>query len=77
MKTFLAQLIQWPPTSSTVYGLALLFALGSYILTGSLELAAGVAGLAKILLPQDAPAIDKAIQEAKNMQREIATTPKA
>lgn len=77
MKTIIAQLIQWPPTSSTVYGLAVLAALGCYALTGSMEGAAAVLGVVKIVLPQDAPAIDKAMQEAASMERDIATAPKA
>lgn len=73
MSTFLAQLKQWPPTDSTIYGGAILLGLLSYIATGSFELALGIAGIIKVLCPQDAAAVDRGIQEA----REIATTPKA
>lgn len=76
MNTLLAQLKQWPPTSTTVYGIAIVVAAISYAVTGSLEFAAFVAGFAKIILPQDAPTIDHAMQQARDAERELATAPK-
>lgn len=77
MKTIIAQLIQLPPTSSTVHAIALLCFVGSYLTTGSSELSGVVAGLFALICPQDAPAINKAMQEAQAMERDIATAPKA
>jgi hypothetical protein len=71
MSTTLAQLKQWPPTSTTVIGAGILVGLGSYMLTGSWEVAAALAGFFKLICPQDAAAVDTAIAEA----RKIATTP--
>lgn len=71
MSTLLAQLKQWPPTSTTVIGGGLLLGLVSFWLTGSLEVAIGIAGVFKVLCPQDAAAIDTAIGEV----RKITTAP--
>lgn len=71
MNTILAQLKQWPPTSTTVIGLGILVGVGSYAITGSWEFALGLAGVFKVLCPQDAAAVDTAINEA----RTIATSP--
>lgn len=74
MKTIIAQLFQLPPTSSTIYGVAILVFVVSFMLTGNWEVAGVVAGLLKIVCPQDAPAIDRALTVA---EREISTSPKA
>jgi hypothetical protein len=59
VNTMMKQLLQWPPTSSTVIGAGMMLGLASYWATGSLELAIGVAGVFKMICPQDAPATDQ------------------
>lgn len=71
MSTLFAQLKQWPPTSTTVIGLGVLIGVGSFWFTGSLEGALAIAGVFKVLCPQDAAAIDTAIGEV----RKITTAP--
>lgn len=71
MNSFLAQIKQWPPTSTTVMGSGFLAGLVSYWITGSVEGAVAVAGLVKVFCPQDAPAIDAGLGEA----RKITTAP--
>lgn len=61
MNVALKQLAQWPPTSSTVIGGGVLVGLVIYMLTGSLELALLLAGLFKVLVPEDAAATDQAV----------------
>lgn len=67
MNNILAQLKQWPPTSTTVIGLGVLIGVGSFWLTGSLEGALAIAGVFKVLCPQDAAAVDTAIGEARKL----------
>jgi hypothetical protein len=62
MNATLKQLTQWPPTSTTVIGGGMLFGLASYLLTGSLELAIGLAAGFKLICPQDAPATDQLLK---------------
>lgn len=56
MNTALKQLVQWPPTTSTVIGIGLIGAAVDYLLTGSMAQAMFVAGVLKILIPEDAAA---------------------
>ena len=71
MQHILTQIRQWPPTSTTVIGIGILGGLGCFMLTGSIEGAVAVAGIFKVLCPQDAAAVDTALAEV----RKIATTP--
>lgn len=61
MNSLAKQMLQYPPTPSTVIGLGLLVGLGLYELTGSVELAIMVAGVFKVLCPEDASATDTLI----------------
>lgn len=57
--SMLKQLLQWPPTVTTVIGLGLVLAGIDYALTGSTAQALLVAGLFKIVCPQDGAAVDQ------------------
>lgn len=61
MNTTLTQLMQWPPTTTTVIGVGLLLGLISYKITGSWEWAIAAAGLFKTLCPEDAPVTDQVL----------------
>lgn len=61
MKSFWVQLSQWPPTSSTVIGLGVLAGLLSYMATGDLRVAIGIAGAFKVICPERAADIDRAL----------------
>lgn len=71
--TFKAQLIQWPPTSTTIHAAAAVGFLISWFVTGSWEWATGAAATLAWVLPQDAPAIQKALDD----DRTLTTAPKA
>lgn len=73
LQTFWAQIRQWPPTSSTVYGASFIVAVGSFALTGSWEAAGLIAGFVSMVCPQDAPAIKSGLDEA----RKLTTAPVA
>jgi len=55
----LKQLLAWPPTATTVIGLGLVLGAVDYLLTGSAAQAVLIAGLFKIVCPQDTAAVDK------------------
>ena len=72
MNAFLSQLTQWPPTSTTVTGASIIAGLGSYFVTGSWQVAAGVVGVAHILFPQStAAAVEAGITEAETIVKDI------
>lgn len=53
------QLMQWPPTATTVIGIGLIVGVATYLLTGSVTLAFFLAGLFKTICPQDAASVDE------------------
>ena len=55
----LKQMLQWPPTTSSVIGLGLIGAAVDYLLTGSLAQAMLIAGILKFVIPEDATAVDR------------------
>ena len=56
MNSFVEQLRQWPPTTSSVIGIGLMIGALDYLLTGSFAQAMFIAGLLKFLIPEDAAA---------------------
>jgi hypothetical protein len=55
------QLVQWPPTATTVIGGGLLAGVASYHFTGSPEFAVFIASAFKLFCPQSGDAADKAV----------------
>lgn len=53
------QLLVWPPTTSTVIGLGLMMGLVDYLVSGNVAQAVFVAGLFKIVCPEDRAATDQ------------------
>lgn len=56
------QLLLWPPTATSVIGLGVIFGAADYALSGSVAQAMFVAGVFKVLCPQDGTAADKVTQ---------------
>lgn len=62
MNTILTQLATWPPKASTVVGLGVLVGAIDYAIFGNVLWALGVAGLFKVVCPEDATADDQVTQ---------------
>ena len=64
------QLLQWPPTVSTIIGIVLLMFGVDYLLTGNVTLATGLAGIFATLVPEAKPFIEE-------IEKEISNEPKS
>jgi hypothetical protein len=71
VNAILKQLIQWPPTTSTVIGVGVIIFAADYYLTGSTVQAALIAGTFKIICPEDAAAVDQAATLAGQLEQGV------
>jgi hypothetical protein len=76
------QLLQWPPTATTVHGIAWLGALGAFEYAGgmgnlasSLAAALTVLGLLKVIIPDSTGEIVKVEDRVKTLQQQVAAAP--
>ena len=68
MNVILKQLLQWPPTNSTVMGVGLLLFVGDFLYTGNVAWATMIAGIFVTICPEAKAAVDKLEQEIKETE---------